>query len=391
MVSSENRKQLKEKMRYHKKPFVLGEITPPRFHVDDAAGIKAQLEVEGFVCIAECLNAEERDYARDLLWNHLGGDECSQMTQTRPVGWKRNDVTTWTRGHGDGLMTSTCHCDSMWFARTRPGVIAGFQAAYQEQDLTAAFDRMSINLPTATQNEGVLQRLASTNHAHGRLNMQELHTHKNSYYDERNGAPFTDFYSIIPLWDMNQGTGATAIVPGSHKLVEEIQEMRARNWEVEEDVKSSTKKDWWATRKWVGEGEPDEDAEQFTSLGLTPCVTNVKAGDMVIFDTALFHAGCAAADPTGVTGNGTDQLLRAIYIMGMTPTRLKTSRELHARRLAYELDLPWYPDHDHQRITEQVFSQHTSQGGDVRSVRQFSEASPEVQLLIDPTFTRANT
>jgi hypothetical protein len=167
--------------------------------------------------------------------------------------------------------------------------------------------------------------------------------------------------------------------------------MRARNWEVEEDVKSSTKKDWWATRKWVGEGEPDEDAEQFTSLGLTPCVTNVKAGDMVIFDTALFHAGCAAADPTGVTGNGTDQLLRAVYIMGMTPTRLKTSRELHARRLAYELDLPWYPDHDHQRITEQVFSQHTSQGGDVRSVRQFSEASPEVQLLIDPTFTRANT
>ena len=392
MVSSENRKQLKEKMLQDKTPFVLGEVTPPRFNVYDAAGIKAQLEVEGFACVAECLNAEERDHARDLLWNHLEGDECPQMTQTRPIGWKRDDVTTWTRGHGDGLMTSTCHCESMWFARTRPAVIAGFQAAYQEQDLTAAFDRMSINLPIATQNKDVLQRLTATNHAHGRLNMQELHTHKNSYYDERNGAPFTDFYSIIPLWDMNQGTGATAVVPGSHKLVPEIQAMRARNWAIEEDVKVFTKKDWYVpNRKWVGKGEPDEDSEQFTSLGLTPCVTNVKAGDMMIFDTALFHAGCAAADPTGATGNGTDQLLRAIYIMGMTPTRLKTPRELHARRLAYELDLPWYPDHDHQHITEQVFAQHASQGGDERSVRQFSKASSAIQQLVDPTFTGANT
>ncbi|MDA1298872.1 MAG: phytanoyl-CoA dioxygenase family protein [Proteobacteria bacterium] len=275
----------------------------------------------------------------------------------------------------------------MWFARTRPGVIAGFRAAYQEQDLTAAFDRMSINLPTATRNEGVLQRLQATNHRHGRLNMQELHTHKNSYYDERNGAPFTDFYSIVPLWDMNQGTGATAVVPRSHKRVPEIQALRARNWVVDESVEPRTKEQWWASRKWVGNGTPDEDVEQYTDLGLTPWVTNIRAGDMVIFDTALYHAGCAAADPTGASGNGTDQLLRAIYIMGMTPTRLKTQRELQARRLAYELDLPWYPDHDHQKITEQVFVQHTSQGGNVQSVRHFHEAPPEIQRLIDPTVT----
>ena len=86
------------------------------------------------------------------------------------------------------------------------------------------------------------------------------------------------------------------------------------------------------------------------------------------------------------TGHGTDHLLRAIYIMGMTPTRLKTPRELHARRLAYELDLPWYPDHNHEQITEQVFAEHASQGGNVQSVRDFSKASKEIQQLIDPTF-----
>tara|TARA_B100000676_G_scaffold307134_1_gene364892 strand:- start:135 stop:1067 length:933 start_codon:yes stop_codon:yes gene_type:complete len=307
------------------------------------------------------------------------------MTQTRPIGWKRNDVTTWVEGHGDGLMTSTCHCDSMWFARTRPGVIKGFQAAYQEEELTAAFDRMSVNLPTAAGNEGVTKRLETTNHAHGRLNMQELHTHKNSFYDERNGAPFTDFYSIIPLWDMNQGTGATAVVPRSHMLVPEIQALRARHWETD-DRFGKYSREWWAHRKWIGPGKPNEDVSQYSELGLTPCVTNVRAGDMVIFDTALFHSGCAAADPTGATGHGTDHLLRAIYIMGMTPTRLKTPRELHARRLAYELDLPWYPDHNHEQITEQVFAEHTSQGGNVQSVRDFSKASKEIQQLIDPTF-----
>ena len=62
----------------------------------------------------------------------------------------------------------------------------------------------------------------------------------------------------------------------------------------------------------------------------------------VIFDTALFHSGCPAEDPTGVTGHGADHLLRAVFIMGMTPTRLKTPKELHARRMAYELDFEWY-------------------------------------------------
>ena len=104
------------------------------------------------------------------------------------------------------------------YVRTRVGVNAGFAAAYQENDLTAAFDRMSINLPTATGNPAVLKKAATT-YAHGKLNMQELHTHMGSgvppssglpgYYDIRNGAPFVDFYSIVPLWDMNQATGAT--------------------------------------------------------------------------------------------------------------------------------------------------------------------------------------
>ena len=82
-------------------------------------------------------------------------------------------------------------------------------------------------------------------------------------------------------------------------------------------------------RKWIGTGPPEEDMAQYTELGLTPCVTNVIAGDLVLckatpvlpayalislgqnqyidrvancharaVDTALYHAGCPAEDPS---------------------------------------------------------------------------------------------
>jgi|EP01047_Picozoa_sp_COSAG01_P037497 hypothetical protein len=91
--------------------FVLREVTPPRISADDPAEIKVHLDREGFACVAGCLNAAELEHARELLWNHLEGTECPHMTQSRPVGWQRDNVRSWVEGHGDGLMTSTCHCD----------------------------------------------------------------------------------------------------------------------------------------------------------------------------------------------------------------------------------------------------------------------------------------
>ena len=50
-----------------------------------------------------------------------------------------------------------------------------------------------------------------------------------------------------------------------------------------------------------------------------------------------FHGGYASED--GVSGRGPNELLRAIYILGASPTRLQTPEILEARRKAYELDL----------------------------------------------------
>ena len=123
----------------------------------------------------------------------------------------------------------------------------------------------------------------------------------------------------------------------------------------------------------------------------------------------LFHGGCSADDPSGATdreaGRGPSDLLRAIYILGMAPTRLQTPEILAARRQAYELDLFWPLPRDHADIAARVLAQNWetanwaagSQGvrcavegeGTYPVVREFARAPPEWQRLIDPTWRPA--
>ena len=121
--------------------------------------------------------------------------------------------TTWIEGHGDALMTSTAHCESMWYVRSRPGVINAFHAAYGTRrgsvELVANFDRMSVNLPTSSGNPEALRVAASTTE-HGKFGVaQPMHTHSGRFYPAQEGP---QFYSIVPLHDMNRITGATALV-----------------------------------------------------------------------------------------------------------------------------------------------------------------------------------
>jgi hypothetical protein len=84
-------------------------------------------------CRREAVTPDELVHARELLWQHFEGTEAGleHMQQTRPVGWRRGDPTTWRQGvnadgevgtYGEGAMTSTTHCEAMWYVRTRPGI-----------------------------------------------------------------------------------------------------------------------------------------------------------------------------------------------------------------------------------------------------------------------------
>ena len=140
------------------------ELAPPRLEPGDTAAIRAHLEQHGFA-VVKALSSEEVAEAEDLLWAHLEGREAAtrRMTQVRPLGWRRGEPTSWLEGHGDALMTSTTHCDSMWYVRSRPGVLRAFHAAFgtEADELVASYDRMSVNLPTSSGNPEAL-RVAAT-------------------------------------------------------------------------------------------------------------------------------------------------------------------------------------------------------------------------------------
>lgn len=123
----------------------------PAFSIDSAAPTSdcalTSARCGGCVdaCVKEAATPEQLEHARELFWQHLEGNDCPLQRQTRPgkpgkqtepleqqewgKRWDRNDCTTWREGHGDGLMTSTTHCDAMWYVRTLPGVCGAFAAA----------------------------------------------------------------------------------------------------------------------------------------------------------------------------------------------------------------------------------------------------------------------
>ena len=112
-----------------------------------------------------------------------------RMSQNRPRGWKRGDPRSWIEGHGDALMTSSTHCASNWYVRSRPGVMAAFHAAYgtsEDAELVAMYDRMSVNLPTSSGNPEALRVAALQNPFAGKFGVaQQMHTHAGNFYAQK--------------------------------------------------------------------------------------------------------------------------------------------------------------------------------------------------------------
>jgi hypothetical protein len=265
------------------------EFTPVRLDVADTVAIKNSLDEHGYACIKDVASEAELEEARDLLWEHLEGRDTPLMRQARPVGWKRGQPTTWIEGHGDGLMSSGTHCSAMWcalcplrvvrrseglrceaaslrltchsaygsgrYVRALPGVVKAFEAAYGEPAV-AAYDRLSVNLPTSSGNPAAL-RQAGVTYKHGKLRANGLHTHFNQ---DSYGEHEQICYAIFNFWDMDKAGGATAIVPGSHKAekVQAINRLRAAQY-------TGQGRD----RKWTGQGKEEEFLSAFTDNGVS--------------------------------------------------------------------------------------------------------------------------
>lgn len=290
------------------------ELRPHRFDLTDKDGVRAHLRRHGFVCVKQAATESQLQHARRLLWQHLGLHgwvEGQPLTYTDKA-YEEGSLTANNAGGNTsaGTMGSTAHSEALWYVRSLPGVIDAYATVCdcEPDELIASFDRMSINRP-ATCGEESVTKLGATEEM---LDARRLHTHFGQDGGIFNGD-VPKYYSILSLYDMNKKTGATAIVPGSHTRVREVNEY------VAEQADAGDSEDVARLHSF----------KRFTSLGLTPGVINSVAGDLVIFNVSLFHGCCNAADPFYTSG-----LLRAICIMAMCKREMCSAKTLRARRCA---------------------------------------------------------
>ena len=196
------------------------EITPHTVELGDHGAIRDSLKENGYALVTNTATAAELHRARELLWAHL--DEVH--------GWKPSQPLTWTDdaygpapqgGPGfsheatSGIMPSTCHSDCLWYVRTLPGVLDCFAAAYGTDDLVAAYDNMAINRPASCQQPGVLSLGNGRGEGVAHRWDQSMHNHFNQ---DGFGEDVYVCYAIMPLFDMNERTGATAVSSRSRSL-----------------------------------------------------------------------------------------------------------------------------------------------------------------------------
>ena len=139
--------------------------------------------------------------------------------------------------------------------------------------------------------------------------------------------------------------------------------------------------------------------EQYTSIGLHPVILNVQAGDLVFFDTALYHGVCHAEDPLA---NGPNELLRAIFIQSMVPAEhlgkgwcsdepplgsSLRSDVLRARRIAFETGRVTGGSIISPRSARQIiqeYHENPANYADPTVDYSWENASPEARRLVCP-------
>ena len=118
---------------------------------------------------------------------------------------------------------------------------------------------------------------------------------------------------------------ATAIAPGSHKQ-DKVAFINAYRQEHQQEMQDET--------------DPGRYLRPFSRAGLAAGPIVAKAGELVLFDTALFHGYCPPMAPyidsAPISSGG---LLRCACIMSMAPRLLLSPSIIKARQLYYELDV----------------------------------------------------
>ncbi len=267
-----------------------------RFEPGDPAAMSF-LEQEGYVVFAEALNPQQAGVAMDKLWDYLEG---------LGTGVDRNDIDTWdddrwpTAVHGAILPSyGIGHCAAQWYIRDAGRVHDCFAQVWDNDDLLVSFDGVSIWRPWTYKD-------------HWRTNEGNSWLHIDQHPIGRPGKHCVQ--GLVNLLESSPMTGGNVVVPGSHRLFEQIPHLyKERLARIHPSIDHFR--------------FPNDDAGL---RGYHPIMAHLYPGDLLLWDSRTIH--CSA--PGLATPDYADRLLRAASLVCMMPREKSNESVITQRKVA---------------------------------------------------------
>ncbi|ORY35326.1 hypothetical protein BCR39DRAFT_591866 [Naematelia encephala] len=190
-------------------------------------------------------------------------DRAFQWLEGFPLGFDRNDVSTWKNEHlpvhvkggmfhGYGF----CHEEFLWDLRCEDGIIDAFAKVWGTDELITSFDGGSIMLPKRTDvKDG------------GKWEHMDQSLHRRGFYCCQ---------GLVNLNDCGPEDGGLMVLEGSNKLVEEHFDIHGR-----ESYKT------WGPFDWYGFTE--EQQQWFYDRGCKWTKVCAEPGDLILWDSRTMH------------------------------------------------------------------------------------------------------
>ena len=171
---------------------------------------------------------------------------------------------------------------------------------------------------------------------------------------------------------------ATVIAPGSHKE-DKVDFINTYRREHQDELQDET--------------DPARFLRPFTECGLVAGPVVGKAGDLLLFNTALYHGfGPPLAPYMASAPADSGGLLRCACIMSMAPRLLLSPSIIKARQLYYEVDIGTggsVMGNNTEESARQILSDYAAAEADGtawKKQRSFADARPEVKKIIGDSF-----
>ena len=252
------------------------------------------LDEQGYVVFAQALSPSQATVALEKLWDYL---------ENLGTGIERDDVDTWgddrwpTAVHGAILPSyGIGHCEAQWYIRDTGKVHECFSQVWETDDLLVSFDGVSLWRPW-------------TYNPDWRTNEGNSWLHIDQHPLGRPGKHCVQ--GLVNLIESTPATGGNVVVPGSHRLFEQIptlyQERLSR------------------IHPSIDHFRFPKDDPRLSSY--EPIMAHLYPGDLLLWDSRTVHCSAPSSDEL----QPSRQLIRAASLVCMMP-RSKSNPEVIAQR-----------------------------------------------------------